>query len=212
MEIIYHRKVEMEELIDDAVAEAHLICIKISDVNSYAKTLINQINDTSWISELDSVAKMSYEEVAKKTIIELVKIFQSVENEITKDFGEFVISLSCGNCLKEKHLHRNLPISELWKEKIKNNHGFDFHTISPAEKFSFGEAKYQASGNSYTSAAEQAHRFSKEGKDKIDAVHLAHLGSPYATKNLEENKKGYIIGFSITSENPELILKNSFFL
>lgn len=209
MNIIYYKKVDKNDLPEDAIAEVYLFGIEILDINSYAKTLIDQINDTSWISNLDFVAKMSYEGIAKKTIKELVKIFQAVENEITKDFGEFVVSLSSGNCLKEKKFHTNLPISELWKEKIKNNHGFDFHTISPAEKFSFGEAKYQKSGNAYTSAAEQAHRFSREGKDKNDSVHLQHFGSDSAIKNLKLGQKGYVVSFSITSQNHELILSNS---
>jgi hypothetical protein len=209
MDIIYHKKVEQTLLPEDAVAETHLLCLKIADVKSYAEQLIGEITDTSWITKLGPVAIMSYEDIAKKTIQELVRIFKEVDNEITKDFGEFVISLSSGKCLKEKHAHDSLPISELWKEKVKNNHGFDFHTKSPADKFSFGEAKYQKDGNAYTSAAEQTHRFSRDGKDKIDAVHLNNFGYTLAMENLLIDKKGYIVSFSLTSEDHETIMLNS---
>lgn len=209
MEIIYHEKVKPSDLPKDAVAESYLFCIKIKDVNTYAKVLLDEINNTSWISELDFVAKMSYEKTANKTIRKLVTIFQSIENEVTASFGEFMISMSSGKCLKEKHSHKNLPLSELWKEKLSNNPGFDFHTLSPSNKFSFGESKYQSSDNAYPSAAKQTHRFSKEGKDKNDAVHLEHFGSPYAIKNLHEDKKGYVVAFSINSDDHKKILANS---
>lgn len=207
--IIHHEKIEDERLPEGAIAVTHVFCVHITDVRAYAESLVKEITDTSWISQLNSVGRMSYENIATRTIEKLVDLFNSIENKVTADFGEFMVSLSSGNCLKEKHLHTCLPISELWKEKILGNHGFDFHTISPEERFSFGEAKYQSSGNAYTSAAKQAHEFSKVGKDKSDAVHLANFGSALSIQNLEEDKKGYVVSFSLNSEDYASILNNA---
>lgn len=209
MDVVYHEKVNVADLPADAIAETYLFCIEITDVEAYAQELIDNITDTSWISSLDSTAKMSYEVTAKNTIQKLVELFKEVEDEVTADFGEFMISLSSGTCLQNTHSHTCLPLSELWKEKLSNNHGFDFHTLSPVENFSFGEAKFKSSGNAYPSAAKQTLRFSKEGKDKIDAVHLEHFASKIAIENLEKDKKGYAVAFSLNSKDYETILKNS---
>lgn len=209
MNIIYHTKVISDDLPSDTTAEVYLSCVEITDVKSHAKTLITEISDTSWISKLDPDAKMSYKDIALKTIKKLVEIFQSVDNKVTKDFGEFMISMNSGYCMREKHGHKILPLSELWKPKLLQNEGFDFHTLSPANKFSFGEAKFVSSGNSYGDAAEQAYGFSIENKDKRDGVHLCYFSSPAAMQNLRQNKRGFIVAFSINSSNHELILKNS---
>lgn len=207
--IIHHEKIEDERLPVGSTAVVHIFCVQITNVKVYAESLIKEITDTSWISQLDPVAKMSYEIIAAKTVEKLVEIFQAVENEVTKDFGEFMVSLSSGKCLEDKHSHTCLPISELWKEKILGNHGFDFHTISPEDKFSFGESKYQKTGNAYTSAAGQVHDFSKAGKDKADAIHLMHFGSPQSLENLEADRKGYVVSFSLNSDDYSLILNNA---
>lgn len=209
MKVMYHEKVESSELPEGAIANTYISFIEINDVNTCAQDLLVEISNTAWINDLNPVAKMSYEDTAKETILKLVEIFKSVDNKVTKDFGEFMISMGSGHCLKEKHDHDVLPLSELWKEKLSNNHGFDFHTLSPDLKFSFGEAKYVSTGNSYTSAAEQVHRFSREGKDKRDAVHLINFCNLIAIDNLSNGRKGYVIAFSINSVDHENILKNS---
>jgi len=209
VKVTYHKKVNPSDLPKDAIASTYISAIEVNDVKTCAQDLLVEISNTAWIHALNPVAKMSYEDTAKKTILKLVEIFKSVDNKVTKDFGEFMISMGSGHCLQEKHDHNVLPLSELWKEKLSNNHGFDFHTLSPGLKFSFGEAKYVSKGNSYTSAAEQVHRFSREGKDRIDAVHLMHFSDPIAIDNLKNDKKGYIVAFSINSADHKNILKNS---
>lgn len=209
MDIIYHEKVASTDLPAGAIADTYVSFIEVRDVSSHARNLLIEISSTSWIAELNPIAKISYEAIALKTISKLVEIFRSVENTVSSDFGEFMISMSSGHCLQEKHNHTVLPLSELWKEKLSNNHGFDFHTLSPADKFSFGEAKFVSTGNSCTSAAEQVFRFAGEGKDKIDAVHLMHFSKLVAIDNLLEGKRGFIVAFSVNSSNHELILRNS---
>ncbi|MFT4849958.1 MAG: hypothetical protein ACI83B_002507 [Sediminicola sp.] len=209
MKITYQEKVQASDLPVNAVADTYLFSIQIIDVNRRAHDLLNEISNTSWIQKLSPVAQASYTIVTHKTIAKLVHIFTSVNNKVTKDFGEFMISMSSGECLNQVYNHTVLPLSELWKEKTSNNHGFDFHTLSPNDKFSFGEAKYTSSGNSYTTSAEQVVRFLKEGKDGVDAVHLINFGSSTAIDNLIKRKRGCIVAFSINSDNYKQILKNT---
>ncbi len=209
MKIIYHEEVKPQDLPTGAIAKIFVSCLEINNVNACAKTLIKEISDTSWISELNPVGRMSYKATSLQTIAALVDMFSAVDNEITSDFGEFMISMSSGHYMKDKHGHQILPLSELWKEKKKNNHGFDFHTLSPGYKFSFGESKFVSNGNSYGDAAEQIYDFIGEEKDKRDAVHLAHFGCIFSLKNLEAGKRGFIVAFSMNSNDHEKILMNS---
>lgn len=209
MKIIYHERVNPTLLPGSATAETYASCVEIVDVASHAATLVNSINNTSWISQLNPVARLSYEQTALETIGKLVAIFQSVQGQVTKEFGEFMISMSSGECLSQTLGHAVVPLSELWKEKKSNNHGFDFHTESHNEKIAFGEAKYNSNQNSYTSAAKQVIRFIGEGKDGRDAVHLAHLVSLNANANLIAGNRGFIVAFSLHSPNYEQILNNA---
>lgn len=209
MNVTFYKLVPPSDLAADAIAETHLFFIEITDIQTHAADLLGVIKDTGWISKLNPVAKKSYEKVANKTIQKLITIFKSIECKVTKDFGEFLISMSSGECLKNHCEHKVLPLSELWKEKEANNHGFDFHTIGPSNKFSFGEAKYVSTGNSYSSSAEQVNRFLQEEKDGIDAVHLMHFENNEAVQNLLNGKRGAIVAFSVNSNDGEKILLKS---
>lgn len=209
MKIIHHEKISTESLPPEAIASTYISYIEIQDINTHAKNLFEVISDTSWINNLNPIAKKSYEETANKTIEKLSKIFKEVKNTVTKEFGEFLVSMSSGHCLKIKENHVVLPLSELWKEKLSNNHGFDFHTVSPSNKIAFGEAKYVSDDNSYNAAAKQVNDFIEDSKDGIDAVHLMHLTTPESINNLLESKRGFIVAFSINSENYKLILDNT---
>jgi hypothetical protein len=66
MKVIYHEKIDKNLLPKGSTAETYIFCIEILDIKSYAKVLIDDITDTSWISKLDVSAKMSYQIVAKK--------------------------------------------------------------------------------------------------------------------------------------------------
>lgn len=89
--IIHHEKIEDERLPEGSTAVIHIFCVQITNVKAYAESLVKEITDTSWISQLDPVAKMSYETIAIKTVEKLVNLFWEVENEVTADFGEFMV-------------------------------------------------------------------------------------------------------------------------
>lgn len=209
MTVRYHEKVDITDLQNYHNDNIYLSYIEIDDINSHAEQLVTDIQNTSWISKLDPIPQASYTVTAHNSIQKLVQIFKSVDNKVTKDFGEFLVSMSSGYCLRDKESHQVLPLSEIWKSKLSNNDGFDFHTITPDDYISFGEAKYVTTGNSYTTSAEQAFRFFGESKDQADAVHLMHLCSPSSVEKLIKKERCCIVAFSLNSEDYKTILHNS---
>jgi hypothetical protein len=209
MKTTYFKKVDSYELPPGATAVVYLIAIQIDDVRGYAQELITVLNDTSWIDKLNPVGRLSFEKTAKRTINKLVVEFQTINNTVTSSFGEYMVSMSAGQSLGVLLGHLVFPISELWKEKLTNNHGFDFHTQSPQQKLNFGEAKYNKTKNPYTEAAGQVVDFIEAGKDGNDAALISHLASPEAIENLLQTSRGFSVAFSINSLNPEAVLLNA---
>lgn len=209
MIITYHEQVSVQDLPPGATAETHLFCVDINDVDAHANRLISKLNDTSWISGLEAIPRASYETIALRTAEKLVKIFKNVDGKVRADFGEYMISMSAGDCLGETLNHDVLPLSELWKEQVSGNPGFDFHTESHNNRISFGEAKYNSNQSSYSAAAAQVHDFIMAGKDKADAVHLDHLASPQAIKALLDGSRGLAVAFSLHSKNHKKILTSA---
>jgi len=209
MPVIYHHEVTVSELPENATAKMHLLCVEIKDVHENATDLISGLNDTSWITQLNPFARMSYELTARRTIDALVEIFKLVQNEVTEEFGEYMVSISATEGMKQQLAHQVFPISELWKEKILGNHGFDFHTESVHEHVSFGEAKYNSRDNPYSDAASQILDFITLGKDYRDTWDLINFASPNAIQNLQNRRRGFAVAFSLNSKNHVQILDNA---
>jgi len=207
--ITYHKHVGAEGLPLGAATETHLFCVDVDDVAMHAANMIATINDTSWISGLGAIPKASYEAIALRTAAKLVEIFETADEKVGAEFGEYMVSMSAGDCLGGILGHKVLPLSELWKEQLSGNPGFDFHTESHNNRIAFGEAKYNSNQSSYTVAASQVHDFVDAGKDKMDAVHLDHLASAEALDALLNESRGLAIAFSLHSMNHELILDNA---
>lgn len=203
----------IDKFSDETPCNIYYLEIIIDDVYKHAGDLIIKIKDNSWIDKLDAISKISYQRKVSDTAKKLEEIFKNQINsdasEISKDFGEYMISLDSAESLKQSLNHKIIPLAELWKEKITGNPGFDFHTESPQKTIAFGEAKYRSSGNAYGIAAKQVKEFIGEEKDKGDVVNLRHLGvSETAIENLITNKRDFILAYSVNSENPDKIKIN----
>ncbi|MCM8529118.1 MAG: hypothetical protein NE327_21530 [Lentisphaeraceae bacterium] len=185
--------------------------IKVEDIEDATKELIENITDTSWVNQLDPIFKKSYEKTVEESVKNLVKKFKSGDDcKITKDLGEFLVSINAGECLQNKLNHYFLPLSELWKEKVSNNHSFDMHTQCPEKIISFGEAKYRSTSNAYSNSAKQVKKFLNEEKDRYDLLFLRDFVDPQAIENFDFlNLKGLIVAFSLNSSDYEGILNNA---
>lgn len=207
--ILYQRPVLQSELPPGATAKVHLIVVQVANVKDAANEIITALNNVSWIAKLDPVAKASYEQTALRTIAKLTTDFSTVDSSVTSSFGEYLVSIAAGNSLGVVLNHAVFPISELWKEKVTKNHGFDFHTESTQEIISFGEAKYVKGTNPYNASAAQILEFIDLKKDAGDAVHLRTFASQNAIQKLVNSSRGFTVAFSMHSDNPQSILKNA---
>lgn len=208
------QKIEhIDKLSDGTSCDIFYLEIIIDDVYNHANELIIKIKDNSWINELDSMAKISYQRKVSDTAKKLEEIFKTpidnTSSKLSEEFGEYMISLDSSESLKQSLNHKVIPLAELWKEKITGNHGFDFHTESPQKTIAFGEAKYRSTGNAYGVAARQVKVLIEEEKDKGDVVNLMHLGvSEAAINNLVANKRDFVLAYSVNSCNLEEIKIN----
>lgn len=193
--------------------------VTISDLEKIAFELSKKVTEQSWIVELDIRARRAYETTALKTAQALMKIFTSTllqETKIVSEFGELMVSIGSSKALEVVFGHRSLPISELWKPKLAQNEGFDFHTVCLENIINFGEAKFSGDHSPYggnsgetTGAGGQADGFILNTKHLMDGVHLGHLAGEDATGNLDNDVFGVVLAFSINATNPMLIFQNA---
>ncbi|MEQ5168694.1 hypothetical protein ABN211_08160 [Proteus terrae] len=185
--------------------------VHVTEVGIIASELAKSVLDTSWIASLDSGTQRSYSYTVKETVEVLVKIFkQAAENKsIGDEFGELLVSIGSSRALNQVFKHISLPIAELWKPQIKQNEGFDFHTVCLNEFINFGEAKFSSSINPHGNAINQANDFINKDKHFRDRVHLVNLCSSRSISNLDKDEFGLIAAFSINSNDCEKIMDNA---
>ncbi|ENM5728929.1 hypothetical protein AB7D55_000645, partial [Vibrio mimicus] len=159
-----------------ANTKVHSLLINVNNIQKRASEMIDMLNTGSWLEKLDPVAKFSYEARAEKTIDKLVKsILSEIKNEVTEEFGEYLVSVSAQDALELAFSHIKIPLAEMLKEKIMGNPGFDFHTETSENLLAFGEAKYSGSVNPYKESLEQIRRFINEKKDNAELVDLQNF-------------------------------------
>lgn len=196
-------------------ATVYIAFVTINNYQQEASQLINKISDNSWLNDLDEIARLSFQTKVQNTAEKMIQIFKNAQSpsqtQIQSDFGEYLISLKSEDILETQYNHKPFPLSELWKEKIGGNGGFDFHTESPSEYITFGEAKYRSYSNSYSDASTQVVKFiSPQNKKDIGDIYLL-MGlnaSKNSIDNLKNGKRNFAIGFSLHSSNYSLIERN----
>ncbi|GAT63536.1 hypothetical protein [Paludibacter jiangxiensis] len=210
MEILSIDIVNMEDYGKTSKGLVYKIHVKITDVESRAKEIIQSISNKSWINNLGVVEQMSYAARAEKTIVKLVtQIFEKVDDTVTEEFGEYLVSESARDSLINHMDHKFIPLAEIWKEKITGNPGFDFHTESSANLITFGEAKYSSNSNPHTIAINQIVGFIDDKKDIMDFVHLKNFASDEAMQKAINGEKAYVAAFSINGQQYERIFRTA---
>lgn len=102
-----------------------------------------------------------------------------------------------------------LPVAELWKPQLKQNEGFDFHTVCSDQIINFGEAKFSGVSNPHGKAINQAKGFIDDEKHFRDRVHLINLVSDAAIENIDNDSFGIVAAFSINNDDPLSIIHNA---
>lgn len=210
MQIISAKEEDMSVYGKVARGRVFSVHVKINDVPALAKELIAIISDTSWIDKLEVVERVSFTARAERTIRKLVdKVFSKVEDPLSSEFGEYLISSTAQRALVDKHSHQHVPLAELLKEKVSGNPGFDFHTESESQLIAFGEAKYSGTDNPHRAALEQISSFIELHKDKAELIILKPFVTNYAVNNFVAEKRAFVAAFSINSDSPETIIGNA---
>ena len=193
---------------DRKIKVCHVI---VKDINIISEALARKVLDTSWMTNLDIGYRRAYDITVKETAAALVEIFKSTKttSNVGSEFGEVMVSIGSTKALEKIFNHVILPIAELWKLQLKQNEGFDFHTVCSTELINFGEAKYSGSSNPHGNAINQARRFIDAEKHLRDYVHLRELTSEAAINNLNNDNYGIIASFSINAADQFQVLKNA---
>ena len=176
---------------------------KVSNVQDMVKGIFDNISNTSWIAQLEPIDRIAYEARAIKTINYIVeKVLNKIANTVTEELGELVVSTNAQDILETHHRHIKLPLAELWKEQVRGNPGFDFHTETPSNFVAFGEAKYNSANSSYGVALKQVVSFIHDRKDDKELSDLKHLISETTKANLLlPTARAYSVAFSIHPDN-----------
>ncbi|WP_350013239.1 hypothetical protein [Pseudomonas asiatica] len=193
------------------VTEIKICFVNVRDLSEFSKRLTHSVLDDSWMTKLDKGSRRQYDYTVKETAGVLVDIFNraSAGGVIGAEFGELMVSIGSARALERIFSHARLPIAELWKPQVKQNEGFDFHTVCTEEFINFGEAKFSAHSNPHGNAISQIGDFLSVDKHFRDRGHLEKLVKPTSIANLDDEKFGVVAAFSINSENPLTIFTNA---
>jgi len=194
-----------------AIENIKICHVKVNDVKRISEALAKNVLDTSWMTDLDLGSKRAYDKTVHETAAALVKVFESTKkpSDVGSEFGEVMVSIGSTKALEKIFDHIILPIAELWKPQVKQNEGFDFHTVCSEDIINFGEAKYSGVINPHGNAITQSEGFIEDQKHLRDYVHLSGLVSDAAIKNLNNDSFGVVASFSINTSDPLKILKNA---
>ncbi len=210
MKLVHKNMTMMSTYNENATGIIYSLGFEISDLNKRVSEMHKVITDTSWLTPLDIIDKLTYEARSKPTIDKVVNdILNKVEDTISDEFGEYMVSDSAQTILNNHLNHIRAPLAELIKEKITGNPGFDFHTESPDKIVSFGEAKYSGVQNSHGRSLKQISEFINAKKDIQELSDLRNFLSDTAILNAAQGKKSFCAAFSIISDDVNSIMENA---
>lgn len=188
------------------------ICfVKVTKLDDFATRISELVLDTSWMIGLDHGVRRAYDTTVRETVEALVKVFKdtSAAGLIGTEFGETMVSIGSARALEKIFDHKRIPLAELWKPQVKQNEGFDFHTLCTDEIINFGEAKYSGTSSPHGLAINQADGFLAAEKHLRDRIHLINLVSQPAIDQLDNDQYGVVAAFSVNANNPLTVLKNA---
>ncbi len=196
---------------DTPIGKVNVCHVVVNDIKIISEALTKKVLDTSWMTNLDVGSKRAYDRTVQETAAALVEIFESTTtpSDVGSEFGEVMVSIGSTKALEKIFNHVILPIAELWKPQVKQNEGFDFHTVCSDMFINFGEAKYSGSANPHGNAINQSKGFIDDEKHLRDYVHLRELAADAAVENLNNDSFGIVASFSINTTDPLEVLKNA---
>ncbi|MDU7195123.1 MAG: hypothetical protein E6279_04825 [Streptococcus sp.] len=204
--------IECFKISDKGYSHPNVIFIRIepSDLKTTINDIICSLNNLSWIETFDKeYIKKSFKIRASKTAEHLSnKLNNFAQDKVTADIGETVVSELSRLAIVNELEYRDIPLAELFKQKISGNHGFDFFSETLSQFIVFGEAKYVSNSNGYGRALEQIERFIMEERDTSDLNDIDRFVSDSSLNNHTKNGKAFACAFSATSIKSETLIDN----
>lgn len=191
--------------------KVQFIRVDPEDLTDTLSELLFGLMNLSWLSNFDKeYNRISIKSRAEKTIEDIKDKFATcIENRITAEAGEYVVSELARKTIVDKLDYLDIPLSELLGKKISGNPGFDFHSQNKlTDTVIFGEAKYVANTTAYSSALPQIQSFIENKKDVEDIADLNPFCTDKALQRVIQGKKGFSAAFSAKSTSSDLIIRN----
>ena len=205
------RITEHRVLTDLSPAKVQFFRINPEDISETLSDILRVLMDLSWLSVFDQdFDKKSFSSRAQKTIDDIkTKFDQCINDSISKDAGEYVVSELAREVMINELDYLDIPLDELVAKKRSGNPGFDFHSQNNlTDTIIFGEAKYVAATTAYSSALPQIVNFIEDGKDIEDLPELKPFCTLSALQGAADGRKGFSAAFSSKSTSTNNIIKN----
>lgn len=210
MNIVVKKSEDYVDLTKYPSCEINCIHIQITDVNATVNEISKEIADTSWIDKFDELDKKIFQALSERTIDKIVnEILSGISSGLNEDIGEYLVSYAAQNAIVQHYKHIKIPLSELVKDKISGNPGFDFHTISTKKFLVFGEAKFSVDNTPRALALNQVSEFINLKKEYADMNSLRPFIDDEIRKNMSSDMKGFAAAFSFNAQNIDVILTNA---
>lgn len=187
------------EKLNEGNCKITFIRIDPEDKKETLKNIFENIESLGWINEkIPEYLRPSYIAKAEPTISKLEELLEKRKNdELTSEIGEYFVSEISRETIINELKYKDIPLSEIWKEKVSGNPGFDYHSQNNEHIIIFGEAKYLSNKNAYKNALKQIVEFIDLEKDIKELSELNEFVSKESIVNANRGKKGYAIGFSV---------------
>lgn len=204
--------IECFNISDKGYSLSNVIFIRIEpiDLKVTINDIISSLNNLSWIETFDEeYIKNSFKIRANATAEYLssqLKHFQ--QDKVTTEIGETVVSELSRLAIVNELDYLDIPLAELFKQKLSGNHGFDFFSETLSQFIVFGEAKYVSKSNGYGRALEQIERFIMEERDTSDLNDIDKFVSKISLNNHTQNEKAFACAFSATRIETETLIEH----
>lgn len=206
MKIIEHRPLK-----DVGPAVVQFIRIDPEDLTSTLSDILTKLMNLSWLSNFDEDFEIAaFTSRANKTIEDINdKFSRCIDDNITKDAGEYVVSELAREAIVDKLNYLDIPLGELLGKKKSGNPGFDFHSQNcQTDTIIFGESKYVATTTAYSTALPQMVGFIQASKDIEDLPELKPFCSNAALRRAYNGNKGFAAAFSAKSTSSDSIINS----
>ena len=206
MKVIEHRQVNT-----NGTTKVKFLRIDPEDLSATLSDILTALMNLSWLRKFDENYEIAaFASRANKTIKDIKEKFsKSIDDKISKDAGEYVVSELAREAIVNELHYLDIPLSELLGKKKSGNPGFDFHSQNIyTNTVIFGESKYVATTTAYSSALPQMVDFIKKGKDIEDLPELKPFCSDAALNRAYNGSKGPAAAFSAKSTKSDSIINN----